>query len=93
MKQMYKYKLDVACVQSIRMPTRYIGNWRDFASVGLDPSGDLCLWCVCDNTLEHVLVTVVVAGTGMELPECDLDFIGSVTVGALVWHVFVVARI
>jgi hypothetical protein len=61
-------------------------------SVGLDPSGDLCLWALVDPA-ESIFETlaVYVVGTGHEVDLTNASgnkFLGTVLDGDLVWHVF-----
>jgi hypothetical protein len=59
-------------------------------SAGLDPMGQLCVWALVEPELGTLPVRARIVGTGH--PAEDLDrwrFVGSVTQGLCVWHVFV----
>jgi hypothetical protein len=59
-------------------------------SAGLDPVGQLCVWALVEPELGTLPVRARIVGTG-HLAE-DLNrwrFVGSVTQGLCVWHVFV----
>ena len=68
-------------------------------SVGLDPSEELCIWAIVDTNNSNVTWTrVLIIGTGISfdpdiLTDTELGpvnrFLGSVTQGSFVWHVFV----
>lgn len=59
-------------------------------SFGLDPAGVPCVWCVVDPAEPKTECTFALLGTGN--PDHDgvglLPFVGSVTHGRFVWHLF-----
>lgn len=58
--------------------------------VGLDPSGILCLWCeVSTRRTSRRTATVHIIGTGNLFPVARGQYVGSVTQGSFVWHVYV----
>ena len=85
MKTFYKYPLIIGDAQVISIP--------DFstAHVGLDPSGHVCLWALVDPTDISVDHTILIRGTGHAVLD-DVCYLGSVTQGHFVWHVFKVVR-
>lgn len=56
-------------------------------SVGLDPSGCLCLWAAVDKAATARDFEIIIVGTGDSLPAVG-SFLGTVTQGSFVWHVF-----
>jgi len=59
-------------------------------SVGHDPDGQLCIWGrVTDRGVpQHYTVNIVGTGNACDHQTAD-QFLGSVTDGPFVWHVFV----
>jgi hypothetical protein len=57
-------------------------------SVGLDPEGRLCLWMQVDPAGPKRDLDVFVVGTGNPIPPEAINFVGSVTEGLFVWHIF-----
>lgn len=78
----FKYVLTPG-VNKIKMPY-YLR-----ARVGLDPSGDMAVWVVHPDIEakkdEEIFYAI---GTGQPLPEKALNWLGSVTVGPFVWHIW-----
>lgn len=50
--------------------------------------GQLCLWGVVEDQTALETVELYVSGTGTELPESGLDYIGSSWQDPFVWHVW-----
>jgi len=50
--------------------------------------GQICMWAKCDPDAPKVTRKFVIAGTGHPLPFGLGEFIGTVLMGPLVWHVF-----
>lgn len=58
-------------------------------SVGLDPKGVLCIWGMVNTEAPTSRTHIRVFGTGAEVPlYTSLEFLGTVTAGLYVWHVF-----
>lgn len=93
--RIYKYPLRIVDFQSIE-----IEGLQRILSVGLDPSGELCIWVLIDKKAHgnKTYARVAIVGTGNPI-QSDLfvedddgpinRFLGSVTMGIFVWHVFV----
>ncbi len=86
----YKYpikEINVEQVFSCGAPARVL-------SAGLDGDGKLCVWILQQNVQRaaEIDATIVVKaiGTGWEdaINFAEWDFVGSVTKGGFVWHVF-----
>jgi hypothetical protein len=78
----WKYELEITGEQDIEMPAG-----ATILSVA-GQNGKLCLWAYVfpDNPLERRRVEV--HGTGNPMKPRDRKFIGTVLLGAFVWHVF-----
>ena len=90
MYTIWKYKVEPDLViQEYKMPKDAI-----ILSFGLDPQGDMCIWARVkeDEPLEEHLIACI--GTGwpidniIETTGRYACFIGSVTHGPYVWHLF-----
>lgn len=87
MKIIYKYPLqnrnrDGAC--EVFLPAA-----AEILTVGAQ-EGTICLWAL-DDVLQGLCRhnrTFFVIGTGHEMPECEVNYIGTVFDGPFVWHVF-----
>jgi hypothetical protein len=86
MQTIYKCRLSITDEQILMIP---LSNSNRFFSVGLDPSGHLCLWYAVDTDQPASELTVRIVGTGREMPENAGKHIGTVTMQPFVWHVFV----
>lgn len=52
-------------------------------------TGTACVWAIVpSNRLETETVEFVVCGTGHDLPDKPLKFIGTATDGVFFWHIF-----
>lgn len=80
--RIWKYILYLKDSQDVAIPLDH-----GILSVGLDPGGDLCLWAAVDSKSPQRAIEIKIVGTGNPLPRLG-DFIGSVTKGSFVWHVF-----
>ena len=47
-----------------------------------------CMWAIVDPDAPREVREFFLAGTGIELPEHELKYLGTVKDGAFVWHVF-----
>ncbi len=86
MTTIYKYPLDITDTQTIDCPKGSVP-----LHVGLDPSGNPCLWAQVDTSKSLGELTVYIVGTGHPLPSARTPYkhLGSLTHGLFVWHVFV----
>jgi hypothetical protein len=91
LKTIYKYPLKIADKQNLTNdPIESILN------VGLDPSGNPCIWALVDTDLIDMFSqqkigstnTIYVIGSGYEVPKDAEFYIGSFVDGAFVWHVW-----
>lgn len=83
MKTIYKYSLVTKVEQAIVMPA-----FATILSVGLDPQGELCLWASIDDLQVPEQRVILIQGTGHRYHILSNHFIGSVTMGLYVWHIF-----
>jgi hypothetical protein len=91
MMKIYKYELDVASTQQVRMPA-------GATIVDLQvQQGVPCIWAVCPTTpfdtngieLSYEIRTFLTVGTGHEFIETNLTHIGTYQLnGVFVGHVF-----
>jgi hypothetical protein len=86
MQTIYKFRLSITDGQILMIP---LSDSNQFFSVGLDPYGDLCLWCAVDSDQPESELTIRIVGTGRPMPENAGKHIGTVTMPPFVWHVFV----
>ncbi len=87
MKSVWKFPLEVDCVQSIAMPF-------DAEILCVQAQyGRLVLWAIVEPDSAKEQRRIVVAGTGQELPNFKGRYIGTVQMmeGQLIWHVFEMA--
>ena len=82
MTTVYKYPLGFKDSQEIHLPKDAIP-----LSVQLQ-HGNLTLWCLVDTTLPIEVRIVDIRGTGESLSYEPGLYVGTVQVGAFVWHVF-----
>lgn len=93
--RIYKYPVKITDTQSVE-----IAGLVKVLSTGLDPSGQLCIWAIVNlNALGNkTYARVVIIGTGNPTNPTMFDgdedrainrFLGTVTMGIFVWHVFV----
>ena len=82
----WKYKLEYVDYQTISMP-----KGATVIHAGLDGKDDVCIWVRHDIEQEREDVVIHVNKTGGRLPD-DFDdnncFIGIVTRGYYVWHIY-----
>lgn len=83
MLTIYKYPLAITNSQFVQMP-----QFAEILSAGLDPQGALCVWAAVDTEAPMVSRQFYVVGTGNPVTPAPMEFIGSVTRGPFVWHVF-----
>ena len=82
MHTIYKYKLDLVQSQEIELP----GNHK-ILSVQLQ-DGNLCLWAKIVES-EPRLYTFYIYGTGHPIPDGNLEYLDTVMINGLVWHIFI----
>lgn len=82
MKTIWKYVLQLEEKQNFDMP---IG--AEILSCGLDPMGQISIWAMVDTEKDYIGRQIVIVGTGNPVPT-GLKFIGSVTQGPFMWHIF-----
>lgn len=88
MKTIWKFKLNVVDKESVVIPQG--AQFLDAQMQG----GVLTLWAVVDPHANIAKKTVYVRGTGHDMPEEDVEHIGTVQerAHALVWHVFIATK-
>lgn len=85
MATIYKFPLAITDRQRVATPT---GSTP--LRVGLDPSGDICVWMKVPNVhAPKIERTIFCVGTGREIPNEPTTHIGSVCRGPFVWHFFI----
>lgn len=84
MHTIYKYPLKVTDTQGVEVP-----NDAYPIHVGLDPVGDLCIWCRVDPNRIRRKMTVRIFGTGHPIDDTTLVFVGTVKMTNFMWHIFV----
>jgi hypothetical protein len=87
-RTIHKYPLDTSTSQSILS----VGPDAIPLHVGLDARNVACLWCEVDYE-DHpdpfkLIVSIVGTGQRMDRATSNSDYLGSFTVGLLVWHVY-----
>ena len=77
----YKYPLQ----HHILMPQK-----SEILSVGLDPSGEMCLWAIIETNNADITYDFAIVGTGQKLPpDCiKRNFLGTIKNGGFMWHIF-----
>jgi hypothetical protein len=85
MKTIHKYGLDVVRVQTVELPAH-----AEILSVQVQ-HGRPVMWAIVEDQNSKVQRTVVMQGTGWELPHYveKKDFIGTVQLVSLVFHFFI----
>lgn len=80
----WKYVLEIKDVQQISMPES-----AKLLTVQVQNNA-LCLWALVDKAKPMVEKMIKIYGTGNEIPFFTRakDYIGTVQMGQLVWHVF-----
>jgi len=85
MTTIYKYPLEVTDVQSLELPKGY-----EILSVG-EQGGGLVMWAEVDPEQPLYQARIRIVGTGQPISPVDRQFIGTVQIGMMAWHVFEVA--
>lgn len=82
----WKYEIEPELVNQVyNLPMGAI-----ILSFGADPAGKLCFWAQVDDSAPMVDHVVSCIGTGWEIASDGryMNFIGTTTKGAYVWHLF-----
>lgn len=88
MNQVWKFPLAMIGVQTVEMP------WGA-RILKVEPQMEgVCLWALCNCEAEKVPRTIVMVGTGREMPIGALQYISTFQMrgGALVFHAFEAVR-
>ena len=83
MKQVFKFPIQITDEQTITGPI------TQPVSVGIDPTGQHCVWAECDAEGPTVAYVVTVVGTGHPLPVFAGIYLGMVVDGSFVWHIYI----
>lgn len=81
-KTIWKYTLDLAGSQTIRMP-----RGAEILSVAVQ-ANEFRLWALCDPEAPIEPRVILVHGTGHPITDSLGRHIGTVIDGSFVWHVF-----
>lgn len=57
--------------------------------VGLDPSGEPCIWLQVDTSQPFMHFGVFIIGTGHDVPREAVHHIGSFLDGEFMWHIYI----
>ena len=84
-RTIWKFPIEITEQQEITVNKDY-----RVLSVGLDPSGQPCLWIYVDSNPNSpkTSITINLYGTGGPVSTRPGGFIGTFLQGSLVWHVF-----
>ncbi len=87
-RTIWKYPLRITDWQRVSMQ-----RGACILSAGVDPQGQLCIWAEVDPeaSVEPRDVRIVGTGHGIDLTGYS-RFVGSVTRGMFVWHIYMAAR-
>ena len=83
MTKIFKYPIKIQQKQEISVPIGVVP-----IHVGLDPTGEPCIWCVVEIGRPTIDMSIIIIGTGHEMPSEIKVHIGSFVQGPYVWHVF-----
>lgn len=81
MQTVWKFQIKIEGAQAVMMPPH-----AQIIHVGLDPTGEPCVWARVTRSRDVVERTLYLTGTGQDLPEGDNRHIGSFNDGRFVWH-------
>lgn len=85
MKTIYKYPIEVTDIQKIKLPFDSL-----IISV-LNQNGKLVIYALVDTEekdTEERTIRIFGTGNPCDVEEFDYNFLGSVFMGDLVWHIF-----
>lgn len=87
-RTIFKYPLKPLDQQTVELPLM-----SKPLSVGLDPTGQLCLWALVDAKITGFFTAwkVWIVGTGKPVPDRveETTFLGTVRQEAYMWHIFI----
>ncbi len=83
MKTIWKFPIEIKDEQLIKAPFG-----AEVIHAGLDPLGVPCVWCEVESVNSPDPISIVLVGTGQELPPRTFTHRGSFVDGAFVWHVY-----
>jgi len=83
MKRIYKYLIGVGATQTV-----YTYKNAVVLHAGLDPHGRLAVWMLVNTKNPMTEITFNVYGTGLDLPQPEGNYVGSILDGEYIWHVF-----
>ena len=84
MKRVFKYLLNLNGIQKIEMP-------KDAKILCVQgQNNEMCLWALIDPDNQLETRQIRVFGTGRDIPDIKLDYIGTVQMlaGSIIWHIF-----
>lgn len=84
MRTIFKYPIEITNRQIITSPL-----CSEIRHVGLDPSGQPCMWAEADFDLPPDPWTLYIIGTGHPIPNEATRHIGSFVQGPFVWHAYI----
>lgn len=89
MLAIFKYEIH----PDIQKITHQSFKGAEVLSCGLDGNGNLSVWALVETEEDPAELSFYCVGTGWDLThllpdEVDINFVGSVTQGGYVWHVF-----
>ncbi len=82
MNTIWKFPIAITDRQSIQMPAEF-----SILHVGLDPTGQPCIWAAVNAAAQKRAFEIVTVCTGNPLPHVG-GYVGSFNQGPFVWHVF-----
>jgi len=82
MFMIWKFQVEIVDRQTIHMP---LGARIISAQVQGDT---ICLWAIVDPGSNPSPATIRIVGTGQQMPEVDMEHLGTVQMDQFVWHVF-----
>jgi len=80
--RIWKFQLEVKDFNRVKMPEK-----AQILSVAIQYD-TICIWAVCPVASETFTRTFQLIGTGHPIHKAERRYIGTVVVGAFVWHVF-----
>ncbi len=83
MKTVWKFTIKIEDEQIVMMPPR-----AEIIHVGLDPSGQPCVWAKAERSRNPVERLLFLTGTGSDVPDAATRHLGSFNHGPFVWHVW-----
>ena len=83
MRLIYKYRVDIHGDFSLPLPDN-----AEFLHVGLDPTGQTCMWWMVDNNNQSINYGFRIAFTGESYGNRVDKYLGTFITGSLVCHLF-----